>query len=209
MRRMGLRAIYQKPRTTVPGAPSERLPCLVDLSTVTPVDQVLATDITYIPLQKGILYQVAVVDLFSRNVLSWQLSISLDTEFCPEALEIALGGKCKPEIIHSDQDCQFTSSPFVARLQDTEIKTSWSGLKGCYDNILVERLWRSIKYQEFYLSTYRDGSEAEITLARFLWRCCHVRPQSSLGGITTNEVYTEVISCSARPGLTMSGAETV
>ena len=146
MRRMGLRAIYQKPRTTVPGEPSMRFPCLVELSTVTAVDQVWATDITYIPLQKGFLYLVAIVDLFSRNVLSWKLSNSLDTEFCLEALDMALAAGRKPEIFHSDQGCQFTSSDFVARLQAEEIQISWSGRKRCYDNILVERLWRTLKY---------------------------------------------------------------
>ena len=192
MRRMGLRAIYQKPRTTVPGDPSERFPCLVDLRLVTAVDQVWATDITYIPLQKGFLYLVAIVDLFSRNVLSWKLSNSLDTEFCLEALEMALEGDRKPEIFHSDQGCQFTSSVFVARLQAEAIKISWSGRKRCYDNILVERLWRTVKYEEVYLRAYSDGWEAEISLARFLWRYCHVRPHRSLGGRTPHEVYTEL-----------------
>jgi putative transposase len=209
MRRMGLRAIYQKPRTTVPGDPSERFPCLVDLSTVRAVDQVWATGITCIPLHKGFLYLVAIVDLFSRNVLSWKLSNSLDTEFCLEALEAALGGGRKPEIFHSDQGCQFTSSTFVARLQAEEIKISWSGRKRCYDNILVERLWRTVKYEEVYLRAYSDGWEAEISLARFLWRYCHVRPHSSLGGKTPHEVYTEAEPCSSRPELTMSGAATV
>jgi putative transposase len=209
MHRMGLRAIYQKPRTTVPGAPSERFPCLVDVSTVTAVDQVWATDITYIPLQKGFLYLVAVVDLFSRHVLSWNLSNSLDTEFCLDALETALGGGRKPEVFHSDQGCQFTSSVFVARLQAEEIKISWSGRKRCYDNILVERLWRTVKYEEVYLRAYSDGWEAEVSLARFVWRYCHVRPHSSLGGRTPHEVYTETKPCPSRPGLMMSGARTV
>jgi len=130
MRRMGLRAIYQKPRTTVPGEPSERYPCLVDLRLVTAVDQVWATDITYIPLQKELLYLVAIVDLFSRNVLSWKLSNSLDTEFCLDALEMALAGDRKPEIFHCDQGCQFTSGDFVSRLQAEEINVSWSGRSG-------------------------------------------------------------------------------
>jgi putative transposase len=143
---MGLRAIYQKPRTKVPGGPPEHLPCLVDLSTVTAVDQVWATDITYITLQRGFLYLVAIVDLFSRNVLSWKLSTSLDTEFFPDALEMALGDGRKPEVFHADQTCQFTSSAFVARLHAEEIKISWSGRMRCYDNILVERLWRTVKY---------------------------------------------------------------
>jgi putative transposase len=209
MRRMGLRAIYQKPRTTVPGAPSERFPCLGDVSTVTAVDQVWATDITYIPLQKGFLYLVAIVDLFSRHVLSWKLSNSLDTEFCLDALEMALECGRKPEIFHSDQGCQFTSSNFVTRLQAEAIKISWSGRKRCYDNILVERLWRTVKYEEVYLRAYSDGWEAEISLARFLWRYCHVRPHSSLGGKTPHGVYTETEPSSSRPGLTMSGAKTV
>ncbi|WP_231598251.1 IS3 family transposase [Synechococcus sp. CBW1002] len=209
MRRMGLRAIYQKPRTTVPGDPSVRFPCLVDLTQVTSVDQVWATDITYIPLQKGFLYLVAIMDLHSRHVLSWRLSNSLDTKFCLEALEMALGGGRRPEIFHSDQGCQFTSADFVARLKGERIQISWSGRKRCYDNILVERLWRTVKYEEVYLRAYSDGWDAEISLARFLWRYCHVRPHSSLGGKTPHAVYTEAEPCSTRPGLTMSGAGTV
>ena len=162
-----------------------------------------------IPLQKGFLYLVAIVDLFSRHVLSWKLSNSLDTEFCLEALEMALGSGRKPDVFHSDQGCQFTSSAFVGKLQAEEIKISWSGRKRCYDNILVERLWRTVKYEEVYLRAYSDGWEAEISLARFLWRYCHVRPHSSLGGRTPHEVYTETEPCSSRSGLTMSGARTV
>lgn len=209
MRCMGLRAIYQKPRTTVPGDPSVRYPCLVELKQITSVDQVWATDITYIPLQKGFLYLVAIMDLYSRHVLSWKLSNSLDTEFCLQALEMALGSGRKPEIFHSDQGCQFTSADFVARLQAKAIQISWSGRKRCYDNILVERLWRTLKYEEVYLQAYSDGWDAEISLARFLWRYCHVRPHSSLGGRTPQEVYTESEHCSTRPGLTISGANTV
>jgi putative transposase len=181
----------------------------VDVSAVKAVDQVWATDITYIPLQKGFFYLVAIVDLFSRNVLSWKLSNSLDTEFCLDALEMALAGDRKPEIFHSDQGCQFTSGDFVARLQAEAIKISWSGRKRCYDNILVERLWRTVKYEEVYLHAYSDGWEAEISLARFLWRYCHVRPHSSLGGRTPHEVYTKIEPCSSRPELTMSGARSV
>jgi len=209
MRRRGLRAIYQRPRTTIPGDPCERYPCLVDLDQLTAVDQVWATDITYIPLQKGFLYLVAIVDLFSRHVLSWKLSNSLDTKFCLEALEMALGSGRKPDVFHSDQGCQFTSSAFVGKLQAEKIKISWSGRKRCYDNILVERLWRTVKYEEVYLRAYSDGWEAEISLARFLWRYCHVRPHSSLGGRTPHEVHTETKPCSSRPRLTMSGTGTV
>ena len=110
---------------------------------------------------------------------------------------------------HSDHGCQFTSSVFVARLQAEAIKISWSGRKRCYDNILVERLWRTVKYEEVYLRAYSDVWEAEISLARFLWWYCHLRPHSSLGGRTPHEVYTEIEPCSSRPELTMSGASAV
>jgi putative transposase len=122
---------------------------------------------------------------------------------------MALEGERKPEIFHSDQGCQFTPIEFVARLQAEKIKIRWSGRKRCYDNILVERLWRTVKYEEVYLHAYSDGWEAEISLARFLWRYCHVGPHSSLGGRTPHEVYTETEPCSSRPELTMPGAGTV
>jgi putative transposase len=173
------------------------------------VDQVWATDITYIPLQKGFLYLVAIVDLFSRHVLSWKLSNSLDTQFCMDALEIALASCSRPEIFHSDQGCQFTSASFVGRLQAEDIKISWSGRRKCYDNILVERLWRTLKYEEVYLRAYSDGWEAEISLARFLWRYGHVRPHSSMRGKTPHEVYSCIETRSSRLGLTISGAKTV
>jgi putative transposase len=114
IRRMGLRAMDRKPRTTLPGDPSERFPCLVDVSMVTAVDQIWVTDITYTSLQKGFLYLVAIIDLFSRNVLSWKLFNSLATEFCLDALEMVLGDGRKPEIFHSDHGCQVTFSDFVA-----------------------------------------------------------------------------------------------
>ena len=193
----------------MPGEPSERFPCLVDLKQVRAAEQIWATDITTIPLQRGFLYLEAIVDLFSRNVLSWKLSNSLGTELCLQALEMALSSGRKPEIFHSDQGSQFTSADFVARLREETIRISWSGRKRCYDNILVERLWRTLKYEEVYLHAYNDGWEAEVSLARFLWRYCHVRPHSFLGGKTPQEVYTETETFSSRPELTMSRTRTV
>ena len=186
----------------------------MDPRQVTAVDQVWATDmwatdITTIPLQKGFLYLVAVMDLHSRHLLSWKLTGSLDTEFCLEALEMALSSGRKPGIFHSDQGCQFTSTDFVARLQAEKIKISWSGRKRCYNNILVERLWRTVKYEEVYIHAYNDGWEAEISLARFLWRTCHVRPHSSLGGKTPYALYTETEPNPYRLELTISKARTV
>ena len=142
MRSMGVRAIYQKPRTTVPGRPSERFPTLVDIDKVKAIDQVWATDINYIPLREGFLYLVANVDLFSRNILSWELSNSLDMQFCLDALEMVLASDSRPKIFHSDQGCQFTSADFVGRLQAEDIKISWPGGRRCCDNILVNPLER-------------------------------------------------------------------
>jgi putative transposase len=165
MRRMGLGAIYQKPRTTIPGQPSERFPCLFALKQITEVDQIWATDFTYIPLLKGFLYLVAIMDLHSRHVLSWKLTGSLDTEFCLEALEMALSAGRKPQIFDSDQGCQYTSAEFVARLKAEEIKISWSGRKRCYDNILVERLWRTLKYEEVDLRAYPMATAGRLKSA--------------------------------------------
>jgi len=115
----------------------------------------------------------------------------------------------KPEIFHSDRSYQFTSSVFVGRPQAEAFKISWSGGKSCYENILLERLWRTGKYEEVYLRAYRDGWESEISLTQFLWKYCHVRPHSSLGGRTPHEVYTEIEPCSSRLQATMSGAISV
>ncbi|MGB7564821.1 MAG: DDE-type integrase/transposase/recombinase [Prochlorococcaceae cyanobacterium] len=193
MRRMGSRAIYQKPRATVPGDRSERFPCLIDLKQVTALDQVWATDITYIPLQKGFLYLVAIMDLHSTHVYSfgegfaysWRLSNSLDTEFCLDALEMALDGGRKPEIFHSDQGCQFTSGDFVARLKAEEIKVTWSGRRRCYDNILVEKLLRTLNYVAASFSA-KPSRGLSACLQRWLG-----------GGNQPDQVPVEVLPCKA------------
>lgn len=132
MRRQGLRAIDQKSCTTLPGKPSERFPCLVDLKQVRAADQIWATDITTIPLKKGFLYLMAIVDMFSSNVLSCKFSNSIDTKFYLDALEMALASGRKPKIFRSNQGCQLTSTDFVARLQAEKTKISWSARKRCY-----------------------------------------------------------------------------
>jgi putative transposase len=134
---------------------------------------------------------------------------SLVTESCLEDLEMALAGERKPEIVHSDQGCQFSSGDFTARLQTAKVQISWSGKKRCYANLLVERLWWLVQYEEIDLHAYSDGWDAEIRLAYVLWRYCHVRPHRSLGGRTPYEVYSQAEPCSSRPGVTMPGAGTV
>jgi putative transposase len=148
MRHMGKRAIYQNPSKIFSDSPSERFPCLVDLDMITSIDQVCATDITYIPQLKGFLYLVAIVELFSRNVLSWKLSNSLDTQFCMETLEMALASGSRPEIFHSDQGCQFTSADCVDRLHAEDTRsaglsegdgTTTSCWKGFGERIITKR----------------------------------------------------------------------
>ena len=141
----------------MPGEPSERFPCLVDLKQVRAADQIWATDITTIPLQRGFLYLVAIVDLFSRNVLSWKLFNSLVTEFSLQTLEMTLSSARKHEIFHTVQGYQLTSTDFVSRLLAEIIKVSWSGRKRGYASMLVERFWHTVKYYEVYMHVYSDG----------------------------------------------------
>ena len=153
---MGIEAIYQKPRTTLVDKEHEKYAYLLGNLAITRPNQVWATDITYIPMRRGFLYLVAVVDWFSRYVLSWELSNSLDVSFCAQALRNALliG---KPEIFNSDQGCQFTSKDFTGLLKQEAITISMDGKGRALDNIIVERLWRSVKYEEVYLKDYDQG----------------------------------------------------
>ena len=157
------------------GRSIDRSPLLVHLRPVTAVDQAWATNITYIQLQKGFPYLVAIVDLFPKNALSWKLSNTLDTEFCLDALEMTLGGGRRPEILHSDHGCQFTSADFVGRLQGDGIKISSSGRKRCFDNILLENAQIRVGVP----ARFSDGWDAEISLTCFLWRYNPLRPYSS------------------------------
>ena len=167
MRLMGLEAIYRRPNTSKP-APGHRIfPYLLKGVEVNRVDQVWAADITYIPMAKGFLYLVATMDWHSRHVLAWKLSNTMDTSFCVAALEEALG-KGRPEIFNTDQGSQFTSEAFTQTLQEQRVQVSMDG-KGRYlDNIFVERLWRSIKYEEVYLKAYQTVAEARTGINAYL-----------------------------------------
>ena len=167
MRLMGLEAIYRRPNTSKP-APGHRIfPYLLKGVEVNRVDQVWAADITYIPMAKGFLYLVAIMDWHSRHVLAWKLSNTMDTSFCVAALEEALG-KERPEIFNTDQGSQFTSEAFTQTLQEQRVQVSMDG-KGRYlDNIFVERLWRSIKYEEVYLKAYQTVAEARTGINAYL-----------------------------------------
>ncbi len=166
MHLMGLEAIYPKPRLSLPGITLQKYPYLLRGLSIERVNQVWSTDITYIRLARGFLYLVAILDWFSRYVLSWSVSITLDTSFCLEALEAALA-VAQPQIFNSDQGVQFTSVEFTRRLHSEGIHISWDGRGRALDNIFVERLWRSVKYEEVYLKDYQSVPEAISSLKQY------------------------------------------
>ena len=188
MRIMGLEAIYPKRRTTWPGAGHKIYPYLLRNVDVVRPDQVWSTDITYIPLRHGFLYLVAVLDWFSRYVLAWRLSNTLTSLFCLEALDEALSAS-KPEIFNSDQGSQFTATAFTGRLEAAGVAISMDGRGRALDNVFVERLWRSVKYEEVYLKDYQDGWEAEASLGRYFRFYCDQRIHQALDYRTPAEVY--------------------
>ena len=189
MRRMGIEAIYRRPNTSKP-APGHRI--YPDLLRGLPVDrpnQVWAMDITYIPMARGFVYLAAVIDWHTRRVLSWRLSITMETDFCIEAVEEALAKHGKPEIFNTDQGSQFTSAAFTGLLADNDIQISMDGRGAWRDNVFVERLWRSVKYEEVYLRAYDSVAEARASLGRYLTFYNGKRPHSSLGARTPDEAY--------------------
>lgn len=188
MRQMGLMAIYPKPRTSVPAAVYTKYPCLLHKARVNAPDTAWCSDITYIRLRGGFMYLVAVMDYFSRYVLSWSISNSLDSSFCVECLKEALGVS-QPQIFHSDQGKQYGSSSFVQVLQGRSISISMSGRGRAFDNIMVERLWRTVKYEEVYLNEYRDGHSLSGGIDGYFGYYNHRRPHQSLDWRTPAEVY--------------------
>ena len=189
MRVMGLKAIYRRPRTSKP-APGHRIyPYLLGGMKITRPNQVWAADITYIPMARGFLYLVAIIDWYSRYVLSWRLSNTLDASFCVEALEEALK-KGRPEIFNTDQGAQFTGEAFTGLLQQHGVRISMDGQGSYNDNLFIERLWRSVKYEEVYLKAYQDGREARIGLGNYFSFYNTERPHQALGYRTPAEIFT-------------------
>jgi len=163
---MGLEAIYPKPRTSQPGEPTARYPYLLRNVSIDRVNQVWSTDITYIRLAHGFIYLVAILDWFSRYVVAWGVSVTLDSYFCLETLGRALQ-VATPEIFNSDQGVQFTSSEFTRRLEAARVRISWDGRGRALDNIFVERLWRTVKYEEVYLKDYDSVPTAISNLKQY------------------------------------------
>ena len=189
MRKMLIEAIYRRPNTSKP-APGHRIyPYLLRGLAITRPNQVWAMDITYIPMARGFVYLAAVVDWFSRRVLAWRVSITMDASFCIEALEEAFSRNEKPEIFNTDQGSQFTSEAFTGRLKENGISISMDGKGRWRDNVFVERIWRSIKYEEVYLHAYSSVSEARTRIATYIEFYNSIRPHSSLNALTPDQVY--------------------
>jgi putative transposase len=189
MKKMGLEAIYRRPNTSKPAPGHKIYPYLLRKVKVEKPNQVWAMDITYVPMAKGFVYLAAVVDWFSRRVLSWRLSITMETDFCIEAVEEALLKYGKPEIFNTDQGSQFTSVEFTDLLKANDIKISMDGKGAWRDNVFVERIWRSIKYEEIYLHAYDSVKDARTAIGRYLVFYNGLRPHSSLDRQTPDEAY--------------------
>ena len=191
MRRMGIAALYRKPRTSTPGSgPSHRVyPYLLRNLVIDRPNQVWATDITYIPMARGFMYLVAIMDWASRRVLAWRTSNTLTTDFCVEALQEAMIKYGTPEIFNTDQGSQFTSLEFTQVLESRDIRISMDGKGRWVDNVFVERLWRSVKYEEVYLNAYGSIAEANRRLAVYFDFYNRIRPHQSLDRMTPDAAY--------------------
>jgi putative transposase len=189
MRLMGLEAIYQAPRTSTPHPAHRVYPYLLGHLTVTRPDHVWCADITYIPLMRGFLYLVAIMDWATRHVLAWRLSNTLDAGFCLEALNEAMAEHGRPEIFNTDQGSQFTSLDFTGALKAAGVAISMDGRGRCMDNIFIERLWRSLKYEAVYLHEMSDGFAAGRVIGQWIDFYNTERPHSALEGATPREAY--------------------
>ena len=189
MRLMGMEAIYQAPRTSVPHPAHRIYPYLLKGMKIDRPNQVWCADITYIPVQRGFLYLAAIMDWAARHVLAWRLSNTMDAGFCVEALAEALARYGRPEIFNTDQGSQFTSFGFTGMLKEADIKISMDGRGRCMDNIFIERLWRSLKYEAVYLHELTDGFKAERVIGDWIDFYNTERPHSALAGQTPAEAY--------------------
>jgi putative transposase len=189
MKRMGIEAVYRRPNTSKPAPGHEIYPYLLRDLPVTRPDQVWAMDITYVPMARGFVYLAAVIDWFSRRVLAWRLSITMEAAFCVEALEEALARHGRPEIFNTDQGSQFTGGAFTGVLTRNGIAISMDGKGAWRDNVFVERLWRSVKYEEVYLRAYDTVAEARASIGRYLSFYNTRRPHSSLDRQTPDRAY--------------------
>jgi putative transposase len=199
MAKMGLSPIYQQPKTTVPHPEHKIHPYLLRDLVIHRPDQVWCADITYLPMRRGFLYLVAIMDWHSRKVLSWRLSNTMHADFCVEALEGALARHGRPDIFNTDQGSQFTGVAFTGVLKDADVRISMDGRGNWMDNVFIERLWRSVKYECVYLHAFETGSELRQGLGRWIEFYNAHRPHSALAGRTPDEAYYQIAPTSS-PG---------
>jgi putative transposase len=190
MRLMGLEAVYPKPKLSLPGQGHKVFPYLLRDVKIDRVDQVWSTDITYVPMPSGFMYLAAIIDWYSRYVIAWRLSNTLDGSFCLELLDEALG-QGRPEVFNTDQGVQFTAEAFTSRLLSAGVAVSMDGKGRCLDNVFVERLWRSVKYEEIYLRCHETVPQLSQGLARYFAFYNEERPHQSLDYRTPGEIYQE------------------
>ena len=196
MRRMAIEAVYRRPHTSKPADGHKVFPYLLRGMAIERPNQAWAIDITYIPMARGFVYLAAVMDWFSRRVLAWRVSITLEVDFCLDAVDEALARYGRPEIFNSDQGSQFTSAAFTGLLLENAIRISMDGRGSWRDNVFVERLWRSVKYEEVYLRAYDSVAEARRSLGDYFGFYNRKRPHSSLDGRTPDHVYFAGLSVS-------------
>jgi putative transposase len=197
MRKMGISALYRKPNTSKPEPGHKIYPYLLRHTKVTRANQAWAMDITYIPMAKGFVYLAAVVDWHTRRVLSWRVSITMEAAFCIEAVEEALKKHGKPDIFNTDQGSQFTSEAFTGLLLTNAIAISMDGKGAWRDNVFVERLWRSVKYEEVYLKAYASVTEARASIGKYLTFYNTKRPHQALDGKTPDQAYFQPLQLPA------------
>ena len=194
MRLMGIEAIYPKPRTTKPAVGHKIYPYLLGDLNLTRPNQAWAADVTYLPMAAGFAYLVAIMDIFSRKILAWRISNTLDAGFCIDALEEALVNHGTPEVFNTDQGAQFTATAFTSVLQQRGVRISMDSKGRWIDNVFIERFWRSVKYEEVYLHAYEDLSEARLGVGRYVRYYNSERRHSSLDRRTPDEVYHESVN---------------
>jgi len=189
MRKIGLSPIYQAPKTSAPHPQHRIYPYLLRHLSIARPDQVWCADVTYIPMRRGFLYLVAIMDWFSRKVLAWRLSNTMDADFCVAALEEAIACHGRPDIFNTDQGSQFTSFAFTTTLKDAGIRISMDGRGRWMDNVFIERLWRSLKYECVFLSAFETGSQARCGIGSWIDYYNRRRPHSTFAGRTPDEVH--------------------
>lgn len=197
MRLMGVEAVYPRKRTTIPGGPSGIHPYRLKGLSIDRPNYVWCADITFIPMRRGFMYLFAIMDWHSRKILAWELSNTLDTRFCIKALNRALKTSGTPEIMNTDQGCQFTSEEWLGCLEACGTMISMDGKGRWLDNVMIERFWRSIKYEDIYLKSYENARELELGIDGYITRYNHHRPHNSLADATPEEIYTEQVALAA------------